>query len=178
MKYRDIRYYPSQGDTMKIKTRMTPVELVFFFVASALMLQGCAGSTFSSKADDSVTPAKTETTAVYYEFEDVLVPKELAIEQDSTVVVSTPGYTSGILMLKGRVKGSSLFHFFNNNMLKDNWNMITQIKSPGSIIMIFEKKSRWAVITIREKTIYTYVEIGVAPTIGNRPASSASNLFD
>jgi hypothetical protein len=69
--------------------------------------------------------------------------------------------------LKGRVDSSSLFNFFSNNMIKDNWSVVSKIKSPGTTIMVFEKTSRCAVITIRDAQVYTYVEIGVAPTMGN-----------
>ncbi|MCP4719941.1 MAG: hypothetical protein GY860_10840, partial [Desulfobacteraceae bacterium] len=87
--------------------------------------------------------------------------------KDKTVVVSTPGFRSGILALKGRVDSTSLFNFFSNNMLKDNWNVVSKIKSPGNTIMVFAKPSRCAVITIKESQINTFVEIGVAPTMGN-----------
>ncbi len=158
---------------MKTTIPMTRVLILICLSAFCLFSLGCAGS----KKSGTQLSAK-ETTAIYYEFEDVLVPKDMKIVEDSTVVVSTPGYTSGILTLKGRVKKSSLFHFFNNNMLKDNWNMVSHIKSPASFILIFKKKGRWAVITIREKLYYTYVEIGVAPTTSSNTAAPGSNLFD
>jgi hypothetical protein len=63
-------------------------------------------------------------------------------------------------------------------MIKDNWNMISNIKSPASTIMIFQKESRWAVITIREKDFNTYVEVGVAPTLGKVEPVPESDLFN
>ncbi|MFH1154339.1 MAG: hypothetical protein V1793_11030 [Pseudomonadota bacterium] len=160
------------------KKLMARVLEMFCFTLLALTAAGCMGSTASKTMEGTSSPAAKETTAIYYEFEDVLVPKDLAIVENSTVVVSTPGYTSGILTLRGRVDKNSLFHFFNTNMLKDNWNMVSQIKSPASMIMIFQKQSRWAVITIREKAYFTYVEIGVAPTVPSPSGVSASRLFN
>lgn len=110
----------------------------------------------------STQPATQKTTAVYYDFEDVLIPLELSIVQDRTVVVSTPGFTSGIIVLKGRVERRSLINFFNNNMQKDNWTIVSQIKSPGNSILVFEKASRCAVITIKNEQFNTWVEVGVA----------------
>ena len=107
-----------------------------------------------------------------------MLPKELTVVEDATVVVSTPGYTSGIITLKGRVEKASLYNFFSNNMLKDNWNIVSQIKSPGSTILIFQKTSRWAVITIRDKDFYTYVEVGVAPTLGKPSVSGENELLN
>lgn len=135
------------------------------------------GSSDTSPTSDVSSDSKTHTTtAVYYDFEDVLIPMELAVVNDKTVVVSTPGFTSGIITLKGRVERRSLLNFFNSNMQKDNWRPISQIKSPGTTIMVFQKTSRTAVITIRDEQIYTYVEVGVAPTVTSEPSFSESKL--
>ena len=150
----------------------------------ALLLSGCAGTFFSRGPEDGVPaegsiPAKTrQTTAVYYDFEDILIPMELKVVRDRTVVVSTPGYTSGIITLKGRVERRSLFNFFNNNMQKDNWGVVSQIKSPGTTIMVFQKTNRTSVITIRDEQINTWVEVGVAPTISINGGFSESGLME
>lgn len=146
------------------------IGVVLLFVA---IFFGCSGLDFNSSSESEQVSAEAQaaksrkTTAVYYDFEDVLIPMELSIVKDRTVVVSTPGFTSGILTLKGRVERRSLFNFFTNNMQKDNWNVMSQIKSPGTTIMVFQKSSRTAVITIRDEQIYTYVEVGVAPTVSS-----------
>ncbi len=165
---------------MKNNQRCKAFVETFFVLLIALSVSGCSGLNMGgAKNGSNATPAMTrETTAVYYDFKDVLIPKELKVLDDATVVVSTPGYTSGIISLKGRIETRSLFNFFSNNMIKDNWNMISNIKSPASTIMIFQKESRWAVITIREKDFNTYVEVGVAPTIGKVEQASESNLFN
>ena len=142
-----------------------------FFLAMGI--SGCWVNTALTPSETVPPPTaenseKTKkTTAVYYDFEDVLVPMELSVMKDRTVVVSTPGFRSGILALKGSVDSDSLYDFFSMNMAKDNWNVISKIKSPGTIIMVFSKTTRCAVITIRDSHLTTYVEIGVAPTMGN-----------
>lgn len=142
-------------------------------VVLSLAVSGCVSSISSKKTSSSEVKTR-ETTAVYYDFDDILIPKDLQVVDDATVVVSTPGYTSGIIALKGRVDKRSLFNFFTNNMLKDNWSIVSQIKSPGSTIMVFQKSARWAVITIRERNLFTYVEVGVAPTINDLSPASGS----
>ena len=154
-----------------------PLILIFF-------LSGCMGGFFSSGPEDGVpaegsVPEKTrQTTAVYYDFEDILIPMELKVVRDRTVVVSTPGYTSGIITLRGRVERRSLFNFFNNNMQKDNWGVVTQVISPGTTIMVFQKSNRTSVITIRDEQINTWVEVGVAPTISIEGGFSESGLME
>ncbi len=165
---------------MKITNSLRRLVPIAFVLMVSAAVTGCSGlNTGGAKNASNTTPAMTrETTAVYYDFKDVLIPKELKVMDGATVVVSTPGYTSGIISLKGRIESRSLFNFFSNNMAKDNWNMISNIKSPGSTIMIFQKASRWAVITIREKDFNTYVEVGVAPTVGKVEAVPESDLFN
>ncbi len=142
-------------------------------VLMALLVPGCFGNMFSNKPEDrksDVQPKTRKTTAVYYDFEDVLIPMELKVVQGKTVVISTPGFISGIITLKGRVDRRSLFNFFNNNMQKDNWSVISQLKSPGTTIMVFQKITKTAVITIRDEQFHTFVEVGVSPTLtGSAP---------
>lgn len=152
--------------------------VVVSFVA-LVSFSGCMGLTSSGDTEKKTKaqPAKSrKTTAVYYDFEDVLIPKELEVVEDYTMVVSTPGYTSGIMAFKGRVEKRSLFNFFNNNMMKDNWSVVTQIKSPGTTIMVFDKASRCSVITIKDKNFYTYVEVGVAPTVEKEPMMEENEI--
>lgn len=150
------------------------LSVLGFFLA--MSLYGCLGNTDSATPETAPSSMEAsekskETTAVYYDFEDILVPLELKVNKDRTIVVSTPGYRSGILALKGRVDSTSLFNFFSTNMIRDNWSVVSKIKSPGTTIMVFEKTSRCAVITIRDAQVYTYVEIGVAPTMGGNTGS-------
>ena len=167
-----------------MKTDMKQTLNLVAVMVLALLLSGCAGNFFSRGPEDGVPaegsiPAKTrQTTAVYYDFEDILIPMELKVVRDRTVVVSTPGYTSGIITLRGRVERRSLFNFFNNNMQKDNWGVVTQIISPGTTIMVFQKTNRTSVITIRDEQINTWVEVGVAPTISINGGFSESSLME
>ena len=165
---------------MKIKCNKRSIVNIAVIVFLTVFICGC--SNMFSKEPEGKAPAdqpkSRKTTAVYYDFEDVLIPMELSVVKDRTVVILTPGFTSGILTLKGRVERRSLFNFFSNNMQKDNWSVLSQIKSPGTTIMVFQKASRTAVITIRDEQIYTYVEVGVAPTVAGGADLSESTLLE
>ncbi len=156
--------------------------LLLMIVGLALCLTGCTqmftgkksnkpqtGTVSSSGSGTSGMQASSsvskKTTAVYYDFEDVLIPLELQVVQDKSMIVSTPGFTSGILVLKGRVERRSLINFFNSNMQKDNWTIVSQIKSPTNSILVYEKASRCAVISIKSEHFTTWVEVGVAARI-------------
>ncbi len=150
-----------------------------------LLISGCSmfGSHTASSEDnvpqmeDKMSEASRTSTAVYHDFEDVLIPVQLSVIQKKTMMVSTPGYRSGILSLKGRVDSNSLYDFFSRNMEKDNWKILSRIKSPDTTIMVFQKTARCAVFTIRDRQIYTYVDIAVAPTlVGGSTIQNSDNL--
>ena len=151
----------------------------YFLITMALFAFGCTTTGLKKNQNGLSTEAvkKKEPVAVYYDFKDVLVPEELQVDEDATVIISTPGLTSGVLALRGRVEKNSLFNFFRINMIKDNWSIASEIKSPKITMLVFQKATRWAVVNIRDKELYTYVEIGVAPTqeqVGSMTSGEAS----
>jgi len=153
---------------MKIIKFKILILAIFLFIFT---LSGCVGitnpRTNTAKPSTVTAPKAEEPTALYYDFEDVLVPKELEIVNNKTMVVSTPEFASGVVTLQGRVEKNSLFTFFMNNMMKDNWTIESSIKSPGVTILVFKKATRCAVITFQDAQFNnTIVQIGVAPVIG------------
>lgn len=131
-----------------------------------LLTTGCAG-TKPKKGDptpQTTTQKDKGPSPLYYDFGDVLIPNELKVIKKSSFVYKTPGFSAGVLTLKGRVEINSLIAFFENNMAKDNWRTISSFKSPRTI-MVFQKENRWCIINITEKDFKTQVEIWVAPTI-------------
>ncbi len=131
-----------------------------------LLISGCAVSkTKNAGSPSSSIPQKENKNApVYHDFEDVLIPAKLKAVRDSSFVFQTPGFSAGVLTLKGKIDINSLFAFFDTNMAKDNWSVIATFKLPRSIMM-YKKENRWCVISINKKERNTLVEIWVAPTI-------------
>jgi hypothetical protein len=132
-------------------------------------LAGCAS--MGSKSPQ--TPAgdalsEQQNAPQYLDFGDVLLPKELSIQQDDSFVFKTNGQTVGLLSLKGRVDMNSLISFFENNMGKDNWRLISYFKSKRTL-MLFQKQERWCVISILDQDFYTYAKIWVTPSVGGKP---------
>lgn len=167
---------------MSLSCKRISVVNLSLVVLMVFSLSGCMFNSLSKGPEqepaNGIQPKTRKTTAVYYDFEDVLIPMELTLVDDRTVVVSTPGFTSGIIALKGRIERRVLFNFFNKNMQKDNWNVVSQIKSPGTTIMVFQKSARTSVITIRDEQFYTYVEVGVAPTVSDGTAFTEPAIME
>jgi hypothetical protein len=133
-----------------------------------LLAGGCASQKGTS--GDVAIEGADPNAPLYYDFGDVLVPREMKVDQNASFVFRTPGFSAGVLSLKGRVESSSLIAFFENNMANDNWSLVSAFKSYRNILL-FKKESRWCVINITEKKMYTYLEIWVSPTIAGASPS-------
>jgi hypothetical protein len=133
-------------------------------LAMMISIGGCSSLT---KKDDKATAPSAKSSsgvpALYYDFGDVLVPKELKVNKKASFIYQTEGFSAGVLVLKGRIETSSLISFFEKNMTEDGWNMISSFKSERTMLL-FQKVHRWCVMNITDESFNTYVEIWVAPT--------------
>ena len=128
-----------------------------------LLLVATACSSTPKKTDGSEATEKDDQKApLYYDFGDVLIPRELELDTDSSFVYHTSGFTAGILAFKSKVELASMIEFFENNMAKDNWKAVGTFKSPRTLLL-FQKENRWCVINITDNRWDTLVEIWVAP---------------
>jgi hypothetical protein len=143
--------------------RMWPVVLGLT-IAITLSIGGCQSLT---KKDNKATAPSVKSSsgvpALYYDFGDVLVPKELKVDKKSSFIYQTEGFSAGVLVLNGRIETSSLISFFEKNMAQDSWHMISSFKSERTMLL-FQKAHRWCVMNITDERFSTYVEIWVAPT--------------
>ena len=131
-----------------------------------LLTTGCSGLKSKEGGTEAQAQPKEEgASPLYYDFGDVLVPSEMKVNKKTSFVYQTSGFSSGVLVLSGRVENNSLYAFFETNMAKDNWRLVSSFKSPRTV-MLFQKESRWCVISITDGDFKTHVEIWVAPTIG------------
>ena len=153
---------------------MTMGEKMRHFVAVILMgsimvsmglLTSCSST--PKTTDGSDARVKDEQNApLYYDFGDVLVPRELNLDAKSSFVYHSSGFTAGVLVFESKVERTSLIEFFDNNMAKDNWRAVSAFKSPRTLLL-FQKENRWCVINITDDDWDTKVEIWVAPFNGH-----------
>ncbi|MCF8053495.1 MAG: hypothetical protein K9L59_19845 [Desulfobacterales bacterium] len=145
--------------------------LIAAAVAGLVLVTGCSGTQTRSEDPAGSGMRERESQPLYYDFGDILIPRELNVVKESSFVFRTPGLSAGVLSLKGNVEVNSLIAFFETNMAKDNWTPMSSFKSPRSM-MLFQKENRWCVINITDQSFSTYVEIWVAPTIGSAAAGT------
>ena len=132
--------------------------VVIIFLLFTLILPGCATS---KKEQATATPA-TRERASYYDFDDVLIPSELTVDKKKSLIYTTGRLKAGVLVLDGRVEPSSLAAFFQNNMQKDGWSLLSSFKY-RQFLLVFLKEDRVCVVTITEKTFSTTAEVRVGP---------------
>ena len=141
----------------------THIHMLSGLLVMMLLVAGCAtqqGATVDGANADTSDP----NAPLYYDFGDVLIPREMKVDKNASFVFRTPGLSAGVLAMKGRVESRSLIAFFENNMANDNWNLVSAFKSYRNI-MLFKKENRWCVINITEKRLNTYLEVWVSPTV-------------
>lgn len=136
-------------------------RLLLLFVL--IFLTSCSTKYFGGGSENSepeITPSGSAN--YYYDFDDVLVPREMELQPHASFVVETPGVKAGMLVFKGRVDPVSLTSFFTNNMLKDGWQMSSQFRYQRAI-MVFTKPDRDCIINILDGRFSTSMEIWIAP---------------
>jgi len=134
--------------------RNSGLGIILFLVA--LMLPGCM--TAQKGATSSVSDKGTR--ASYYDFDDILIPSELSLDKKNSLVFAAGRSKVGILFFSGRVEPSSLGAFFQSNMQKDGWSLLSSFKY-RQYLLVFLKEERTCVITITEKTFSTAADVRV-----------------
>lgn len=150
---------------IKMKQQGNILRHLTIILVLVLVFSACATS--SQKKDKSATQQTEEkvkeSNPLYYDFGDVPIPPELKLRTKSSFVYHSSGFSAGVLVLRGRVELGSLIQFFESNMAKDNWRIVSTFKSPRTLLL-FQKETRWCVINITDEKYSTHVEIWVAPT--------------
>ena len=146
---------------MNKKMHLSISVLYTGIMALLLLVSACSSTPQTTDGSDATEP-NDKKAPVYYDFGDVLIPRELEMDVSSSFVYRTAGFTAGILTFKSKAELGSMIAFFENNMAKDNWQAVGTFKSPRTLLL-FQKENRWCVINITDNRWDTLVEIWVAP---------------
>lgn len=129
---------------------------------------GCSStrSYFSPSDDSAPEPAPAGATLdaasghYYWEFDDILVPKELDHDDTNSFILDIPNVRAGVMFFDGRVDRLSLTDFFLKTMAERSWRIISAFKSVRTVL-VFEKENRYSIIRIIDETTTTPVQIWV-----------------
>lgn len=151
----------TRGKRRIMKEKMQYYKPVFYFGIIVLLLAACSSTPKTTDGSDA-REKNDKNAPLYYDFGDVLIPRELELDVNSSFVYHSSGFTAGILAFKSKAELGSMIDFFEHNMAKDNWQAVGTFKSPRTLLL-FQKDNRWCVINITDKRFDSLVEIWVAP---------------
>ncbi|OAG26862.1 hypothetical protein [Thermodesulfatator autotrophicus] len=100
------------------------------------------------------------------EFPNIVVPTDLKVDQQKSMIVRTQSYIGGVLVLKGRVKALSLEKFFKNQLKARGWELTGSIFY-RSILLTFKRPNGCCMILITEQPFTTEVQIWASETLEN-----------
>ena len=122
----------------------------------ALVLSACASS-----------PSRPQRS----EFEDIPVPKGLALDPDKSTIIESPSVKAARLFYKGRVEPDSLGTAFRTTLEANGWRHLSSTLSSGKgTTQIYEKAGSSLQVLIYEGVYYTWVEMSATRVVA-APAS-------
>jgi len=121
------------------------LALIILSMFAACTTTGTSGS--SDPAGENHGSDYREPDA-YYDFDDILIPKEISYEDDDSYKLDNAKFRASIMKFKGRVEVMELVQYFINNMAKDNWTMVSNNKAAKIHVLNFEKFNKSCVIQV------------------------------
>jgi hypothetical protein len=135
--------------------RLSFVFLVFFLFS---ILAACA----TTKKEGTPSSTEESARASYYDFDDIRIPSEMKVDKKDSFVYTSGRLKVGLLTFSGRVEPDSLAGFFQNNMPRDGWRLVSTLKFRRTML-IFLKEERVCVMTIKESIFSTTLDVWVGP---------------
>lgn len=145
-----------------------------------LLLMGLAACTAksantgnSSSGGGSSSEGQYQEVHYYYDFDDILIHKDLKYDIKSSTVLETDSFKVGLQVFNGRIEPLSLVNFFLENMSKDGWKNMYTLKGKSSDLIFEKAGKRCTIKVIDEPFSSTRVEIQ-AVEIKGQPETSRS----
>jgi hypothetical protein len=142
---------------MQMKKTGSLALIAVLFLFAQWSLTGCAY--FSSK-EGGTASSETALRASFSGFEDVVIPSDISVNKKKSQVYSAGKVKVGLLTFEGRVEPDSLADFFQNNLPRSGWKLMTSLKDREHTL-IFLKDDRVCLITIGETWFSTVCEVRV-----------------
>lgn len=136
-----------------------------------LLFAASCATTSGDEGFDTTLPPPPDF--VYYEFDDVAIPRELDRDDSATFIVESPPLKSGVMVFDGSIDRGVLVDFFIQAMPNNGWSTKSLFKAPRALL-VFEKGGRYCVISVSPgRYLKNQVEIWVT-AIGGGTVSSSS----
>jgi hypothetical protein len=140
-----------------MKKIASPAALLILFLFAQWALVGCAST---SPKGGGAASSETAIKASFSGFEDVMIPSDISVDRKKSQVYSAGKFKVGLLTFKGRVEPESLADFFQTNLPRNGWKLMTNLKDRAQTL-IFLRDERVCMITISENWWNTVCEVRV-----------------
>jgi hypothetical protein len=115
--------------------------------------------------------ASTPPRAQRSEFEDIPVPKGLAVDLDRSTIIESPNVKAARLFYKGRIEPDSLSVAFRTTLEVNGWKHLSSTTASGKgTTQIYEKSGSSLQVMIYESWYYTWVEMSATRMVGSASA--------
>jgi hypothetical protein len=115
--------------------------------------------------------ASTPPRAQRSEFEDIPVPKGLAVDLDRSTIIESPNVKAARLFYKGRIEPDSLSVAFRTTLEANGWKHLSSTTASGKgTTQIYEKSGSSLQVMIYEGWYYTWVEMSATRMVGQAAA--------
>src|SRR6187401_691951 len=115
--------------------------------------------------------ASTPPRAQRSEFEDIPVPKGLAVDLDRSTIIESPNVKAARLFYKGRIEPDSLSVAFRTALEANGWKHLSSTTASGKgTTQIYEKSGSSLQVMIYESWYYTWVEMSATRMVGSASA--------
>ena len=141
--------------------KITPSRFALALLLAALLPIAACGSFGSGlmKAEEPPPPQ-----GEYLEFKDVKIPSPLKLDRQASFVYESNGVRAGVLTLTGKFPVVDVLDFFQTNMPRDGWALLSSFKYQKNIL-IYTKPDKVCLVV----AAYPYgdealrMEVWVAP---------------
>lgn len=169
---RNEHVMPPKTCKSKPEREAAMIRKLLIGVSVLVLFSGCATLTQQEpkegqaplQTDEGLSRQDSAQMSNYFDFEDILIPQEMELDAERSIIFETPSLKAGALVFTGRVDPVSLFNFLMNSMPQDNWKPRSYFKY-GRYLMVFEKENRVCVIRIQEERFKTLLHVWVTPRI-------------
>jgi len=114
------------------------------------------------------TPPKVQRS----EFEDIPVPKGLAVDLNRSTIIESPSVKAARIFYKGRIEPDSLSVAFRTTLEANGWKHLSSTTSSDKgTTQVYEKQGSSLQVLIYESWYYTWVEMSATRMVGTASAS-------
>jgi hypothetical protein len=144
---------------------------VMALLLAVLGLGGCFGFGSSEVMEEPPPPPPK-----YMDFKDVRIPDVMNLDREHSFVYETQNIRAGVLSLKGTMELVDVLSFYEANMPRDGWTLLSSFKYNKNIL-IYTKPEKVCLVVATQPfgEAKSFLELWVSPI--NPGALSSPGIF-